>query len=79
MLLLHDLRHTRANMALARGVHLKIMQERLRHSRISVTDSYLTPGLQRDAANRIAQQALGSWRPAITVSVFAALIAHNSL
>ena len=69
-------------MALARGVHLKIMQERLRHSRISVTanlDSYPTPGLQRDAANRIAQQALGSWRPALTVSVFAALIAHNSL
>jgi hypothetical protein len=58
------------------------MQELLRHSRVSVTAnlySYLTPGLQRDAANQIAQQALGSWRPALTVSVFAASIAHNSL
>ena len=64
---LHDLRHTHASMALASGVHLKVMQERLGHSSISVTAdlySHVAPGLQRDAANQIADQALGSWRPA---------------
>jgi hypothetical protein len=64
---LHDLRHTHASMALASGVHLKVMQERLGHSSISVTAdlySHVAPGLQRDAANEIATQALGSWRPA---------------
>ena len=56
-------------MALASGVHLKVMQERLGHSSISVTAdlySHVAPGLQRDAANEIAAQALGSWRPALT-------------
>jgi hypothetical protein len=48
-------------------VHLKVMQERLGHSSISVTAdlySHVAPGLQRDAAKQIADQALGSWRPA---------------
>jgi integrase len=63
---LHDLRHTHASIGLARGVHLKVMQERLGHSSISVTAnmySHVTPGLQQDAATQIAETALGSWKP----------------
>jgi integrase len=50
---LHDLRHTHASLLLARGVHPKIVQERLGHSSISITldlYSHLTPGLQEAAA-----------------------------
>jgi integrase len=37
----HDLRHTAATLLLARGVHPKIVQERLGHSQISLTlDTY---------------------------------------
>lgn len=63
---LHDLRHTHASLALKGGVHLKVMQERLGHSSISVTAnmySHVTPGLQQDAADRVADLTLGSWRP----------------
>jgi integrase len=63
---LHDLRHTHASLALRGGVHLKVMQERLGHSSISVTAnmySHVAPGLQHDAAARIADLALGSWEP----------------
>ncbi|HYN29075.1 MAG TPA: site-specific integrase [Dermatophilaceae bacterium] len=63
---LHDLRHTHASLALRGGVHLKVMQERLGHSSISVTAnmySHVAPGLQHDAATRIADLALGSWVP----------------
>jgi integrase len=52
---LHDLRHTHATLALAAGVHPKVIQERLGHSSISVTlDTYshATPALQEDAAIR---------------------------
>jgi len=48
------------------GVHLKVMPERLGHSSISVTGdfySHVAPALQRDAAQQIADQALGSWTP----------------
>ena len=34
---LHDLRHTWASLALAAGVHPKVVQERLGHSSISIT------------------------------------------
>ena len=38
---LHDLRHTAATLALAAGVHPKIVQERLGHSSINITlDTY---------------------------------------
>lgn len=52
----HDLRHTSATIALARGVHPKIVQERLGHSTINVTlDTYshVLPSMQEDAARRI--------------------------
>lgn len=49
----HDLRHTHATLLLARGVHPKIVQERLGHSSITMTldlYSHLVPGLQEAAA-----------------------------
>jgi len=63
---LHGLRHTHASLGLRGGVHLKVMQERLGHSSISVTGdlySHVAPALQRDAAQQVADQALGSWKP----------------
>jgi integrase len=53
---LHDLRHTHASLLLARGVHPKIVQERLGHSTITMTldlYSHLAPGLQEAAAAEI--------------------------
>ncbi|MFC1871469.1 tyrosine-type recombinase/integrase, partial [Chloroflexota bacterium] len=50
---LHDCRHTHASLMLKQGIHPKIVQERLGHSRIRITlDTYshVTPGLQRAAA-----------------------------
>ncbi|MGV8167500.1 MAG: site-specific integrase [Alkaliphilus sp.] len=38
---LHDLRHTHASLLLQKGIHPKIVQERLGHSKISITlDTY---------------------------------------
>ncbi len=53
---LHDLRHTHASIALAVGVHPKVVQERLGHSSIQITldrYSHLVPSMQDDAAARI--------------------------
>ncbi|HOR57902.1 MAG TPA: site-specific integrase, partial [bacterium] len=50
---LHDLRHTHASLLLARGVHAKVVQERLGHSSITMTldlYSHLIPGLDEAAA-----------------------------
>ncbi|MEM5243078.1 site-specific integrase [Thermoanaerobacter sp. CM-CNRG TB177] len=50
---LHDLRHTHASLLLARGIHPKVVQERLGYSSITMTldlYSYLVPGLQELAA-----------------------------
>jgi integrase len=50
---LHDLRHTHASLLLARGVHPKVVQERLGHSSITMTldlYSHMTPGLDEAAA-----------------------------
>lgn len=50
----HALRHTHASVLLARGVHPKIVQERLGHSSIDVTldiYSHLIPGMQREAVD----------------------------
>jgi len=50
---LHDARHTHASLMLAKGIHPKIVQERLGHSSISMTlDTYshIIPGLQEAAA-----------------------------
>lgn len=48
----HDLRHTHATLLLARGVHPKIVSERLGHASIAITmDTYshVLPGLQEEA------------------------------
>jgi integrase len=52
----HDLRHTAATLWLIKGVHPKVVQERLGHSSIAITlDTYshVLPSMQRDAAERL--------------------------
>ena len=52
-----SVRHTSATLALAAGVHPKIVQERLGHSSIAITldlYSHSVPGMQADAAVKIA-------------------------
>jgi integrase len=52
----HDLRHTSATLLLIAGVHPKVVQERLGHSRIDMTlDTYshVVPSLQEDAAEKM--------------------------
>ena len=60
----HDLRHTAATLLLGQGVHVKVVQEQLGHSQISVTlDTYshvLAP-MRRDAASRM-DEVLGRAR-----------------
>ncbi len=59
---LHDLRHGWATMALAAGVHPKVVQERLGHASISITlDTYshVTGSLHSDAAEKVAGLVLG--------------------
>lgn len=59
---LHDLRHTHATLALAAGVHPKVVQERLGHSSISVTlDTYshAIPALQEEAAAKVSRLLFG--------------------
>lgn len=54
----HDLRHTHATMLLTQGVNPKIVQERLGHSKISVTMdvySHVMPGMQRKAADELEE------------------------
>ena len=54
---LHDLRHTWATLALAQGVHPKVVQERLNHANIGITldlYSHTTIGMDRAAADQIA-------------------------
>ncbi|MBI4504010.1 MAG: site-specific integrase [Chloroflexi bacterium] len=52
----HDLRHGCATLLLAGGVHPKLVQELLGHSRISITMdiySHVTPAMQRKVAQRM--------------------------
>jgi len=59
----HDLRHSYASIALARGVHPKVVQEAMGHSTISVTlDTYshLVPSLQRAAAREMGDALFGA-------------------
>ena len=54
---LHDLRHTHVTLALAAGVHPKVVQERLGHSTVAFTldvYSHAVPALQEEAAERVA-------------------------
>ena len=58
----HDLRHCSATLLLREGVHPKVVQERLGHSGISVTmDTYshVLPGMQEQAASRLADRLMG--------------------
>jgi integrase len=53
----HDLRHTHASLALQAGVPAKVVSERLGHATVAFTldvYSHVVPGLQEDAAQRIA-------------------------
>jgi integrase len=54
---LHDLRHTSASLALAAGVPMRVVSERLGHSSIGITQNLYThvfDQLSRDAADKIA-------------------------
>ena len=60
-LTLHGLRHTWATLALERGIHPKVVQERFGHSTISITlgmYSHVSPTLHDDAAETIARLVL---------------------
>ena len=59
----HDLRHTWASLALAAGVHPKVVSDRLGHSTIAITiDTYshAIPSLDADAAATVAGQLFAS-------------------
>ena len=54
---LHDLRHTSATLALAAGVPMKVVSDRLGHSTTTITAdlyTHVTPTVARDAADKIA-------------------------
>jgi integrase len=58
----HDLRHSYASIALARGVHPKVVQEALGHSTIAITldlYSHVVPSLQREAAKEMGVALFG--------------------
>ena len=55
---LHDLRHGHCTLALAAGVHPKVVQERLGHSSVASTldrYSHVVPAMQEDAAATVAR------------------------
>lgn len=54
---LHDLRHTHASLALAAGIQMKVVSDRLGHSTTAITADLYThviPAIARDAAERFA-------------------------
>ena len=58
----HDLRHTYASIALAPGLHPKVVQETLGHSTIAVTldtCSHVVPAMQREAARAMGAALFG--------------------
>jgi integrase len=59
---IHDLRHSHASIALALGVHPKVVQETLGHSSIAITldlYSHVVPSLQREAAKEMGAALFG--------------------
>ena len=59
---LHDLRHTHASLALAAGIHPKVVSERLGHATVSITlDTYshAIPAMQEEAAEKVAAVVFG--------------------
>ena len=62
---LHDLRHTHASLALAAGIHPKVVSERLGHSTVSITlDTYshVIPSLQSEVAEVVAAMVFSEGR-----------------
>lgn len=60
---LHDLRHTHATLALAAGIHPKVVSERLGHSTVAFTMdvySHAIPSMEAKAAETIANLVRGS-------------------
>lgn len=60
---LHDLRHTWASLAIASGEPVKVVSERLGHSTVTFTMQqyqHVLPGMQREAAERMAALMLSS-------------------
>lgn len=58
----HDLRHTHATLALAAGIHPKVVSERLGHSTVSITldiYSHAIPAMEANAAERVASLVAG--------------------
>lgn len=58
----HDLRHTHATLALAAGVHPKVVSERLGHASVTITlDTYshAIPAMQETAAELVASLVFG--------------------
>jgi integrase len=54
---LHGLRHTWASLALAAGIHAKVVQERLGHANVGITlniYSHVAPVMHDDAAEQVA-------------------------
>ncbi|MEI6790580.1 MAG: site-specific integrase [Myxococcaceae bacterium] len=52
----HDLRHTAATLLLSKGIHPKVVQERLGHAQISMTldvYSHVLPSMQKEAAAQL--------------------------
>ena len=62
----HDLRHTNASLALAAGVAMKTVSERLGHSSTAITADLYThvyPTVAREAAEKIADAIPTSHQP----------------
>jgi integrase len=60
---LHDLRHTHATLALAAGIHPKVVSERLGHSTVAFTMdvySHAIPSMEAEAAETIAALVRGA-------------------
>jgi integrase len=63
---LHDLRHTYATISLKAGVHPKVVSERLGHATVAFTldrYSHAVPGMQEDAAEKVAELIGFSTKP----------------
>ena len=59
---LHDIRHTHATLALAAGVHPKVVSDRLGHATVAITldiYSHVIPALSEEAAATVAALVMG--------------------
>ena len=72
---LHDLRHTHASLALAAGVDIKVVSDRLGHSTTTITSdlyTHVTTAVARQAADAIAAMI-----PAASMHGSSAFLAHS--